>query len=112
MRTSELCFGLIFDQLHIDKCGQLASQLQIHAVNYICQHLFALIWSRTVSNRKLFEAMSADISSMNVAALKALCKSRGIRGYSKLSRQALLGKLGVSNADFSSNGRSQSSREM
>ncbi|KAF8335438.1 uncharacterized protein EI90DRAFT_3287941 [Cantharellus anzutake] len=57
------------------------------------------------------EAMSTDITSMNVASLKALCKSRGITGYSKLTRQALLEKLGVSQPKSAFPTASQSSHK-
>lgn len=37
--------------------------------------------------------MSAEYSALAVPALKALCKERGLSGYSKLTRQALIDKL-------------------
>ncbi|KAF8335444.1 uncharacterized protein EI90DRAFT_3048384 [Cantharellus anzutake] len=55
--------------------------------------------------------MSTDITSMNVASLKALCKLRGITGYSKLTRQALLEKLGVSQPKSAFPTASQSSHK-
>lgn len=36
---------------------------------------------------------SEDVSKLAVPALKALCKERGLAGYSKLSKQALIDKL-------------------
>lgn len=35
----------------------------------------------------------ASYTALGVPALKALCKARGISGYSKLSKQALINKL-------------------
>ena len=35
-----------------------------------------------------------DIANLHVKELKALCKNKGIRGYSKLKKQDLLSLLG------------------
>ena len=40
-----------------------------------------------------------DYESYTVAELKALCKERGIKGYSKLKKAELIGRLKESSSD-------------
>lgn len=50
--------------------------------------------NETTTAAIILTEQSQDLESLKVAELKALCKERGIKGYSKLKREGLLEALG------------------